>query len=93
MRLIYVVRIVEQIKERQYLLHWFCLVFLVTVCCDIRFLIATVLLERKKSTNLGVLQKVLRVYQRMGHNIAELEFNKTEYPIHMILADNKFQLL
>jgi hypothetical protein len=93
MRLKYVIRIVEQIKERQYLLHGFCLVFLVTVCCDIRFLTATVLMDRKKSTNLGVLQKVLRVYHRMGYNITELKLNETEHPIHMILADNKFHLL
>jgi hypothetical protein len=67
--------------------------FLVTVSRNIRFLTATLLSDRKKSTIMKALQQVFRVYQGRGHRIENVEFLNEEVPVHTILADNEFQAL
>jgi hypothetical protein len=67
--------------------------FLVTVSRNIRFITATLLSDRKKSTIMKALQQVFRVYQGRGHRIENVEFLNEEVPVHTILADNEFQAL
>jgi hypothetical protein len=68
--------------------------FLVTVSRNILFITATVLSDRKKHTIRTALQQVFRIYQGRGHRLDEIEFvEKTETPIHTLLADNEFQML
>ncbi len=67
--------------------------FLITVSRNIKFITATLLIDRRKSTILKAIQKVFRVYQGRGHEVDNVEFTEEEMPIHMILADNEFQTL
>lgn len=67
------------------------LLFLITVCRNIRFVTATLLPDRKKMTIMSALN--LNIYTTRGHIVKEMEFQEGETPIHTILADNEFQAL
>jgi hypothetical protein len=70
------------------------LMFLTTVSGNIKFITATLVLDRKKNTIMGAIQQVLKIYQGKGHLIEDIEFEeKEETPIHTLLADNEFQSL
>ncbi len=69
------------------------LTFLVTVSRDIRFITASVLLDRKKNTIMNAIKQVMKIYQGKGHEIESVEFNVQNNPVHTILVDNEFQTL
>jgi hypothetical protein len=75
------------------LLYFTGLTFLVSVCCDSRFITATMVPDRKKNTILGALKRVLYLYQGRGHKVDSMEFNVDENIVHTVLADNEFQAL
>jgi hypothetical protein len=69
------------------------LLFLITVCRNIRFVTATLLPNRKMMMIMSALNQVLNIYTTRGHIVKEMEFQEGETPIHTILADNEFQAL
>jgi hypothetical protein len=78
------------------LMHFTGLVFLTTVSRNIRFITATLLLDRKKKTIMDALNQVIKIYQGKGHKMDDVEFNEEDEngePIHTLIADNEFQSL
>jgi hypothetical protein len=72
-------------------MHFTGLNFLVTVSRNLRFLTATILLDRKKKTIEQALKQVITVYQGRGHTVHEMKFTEQNKPVHTILADNEFE--
>ncbi len=71
-------------------------IFLKTVSRNVRFITATLLIDRKKKTIMDAFKQVLKIYQGKGHKIQNIEFNKEDEKgesIHSLIADNEFQLL
>jgi hypothetical protein len=76
------------------LMYFTSLSFLITVSRNIKFITATLLNDRKKTTLFNALKQVFRVYQGRGHSVEDIEFqNAEENPIHSMLSDNEFQAL
>jgi hypothetical protein len=77
------------------LMYFTRLTFLTTVSRNIRFITATLLVDRKKKTMFDAIQQVIRIYKGKGHEINGLEFEEDEdvMPIHTVMADNEFQAL
>ena len=78
------------------LMYFIGLIFLTTVCRNIRFITATLLIDRKKKTIMDALKQVLKIYQGKGNKVQNVEFNEEDEigdPIHSLIADNEFQSL
>jgi len=78
------------------LMYFTGLIFLTTVSRNVRFITATLLIDRKKKTIMDAFKQVLKIYQGKGHKIQNIEFNKEDEKgesIHSLIADNEFQLL
>lgn len=73
------------------IMHFTSLNFLVTVSRNLRFLTATILLDRKKKTIEQALKQVINLYRGRGHAVNEMNFTEQNNPIHTILADNEFE--
>lgn len=75
------------------LMNFLGVIFLITVSRDFRFITAMVLCDRKKKTIWSALKQVMSLYQSKGHKIEEVEFSEHENVVHMIPAENEFEML
>ena len=65
--------------------------FLMTTSRNIRFLTATLLLDRRKKTLIQALKQVVNVYKGKGHDVQEINFTEQNNPVHTLLGDNEFE--
>jgi len=67
--------------------------FLVTVSRNIRFITATMLLDRKRKTIVQALTQVFHLYRGKGHDVTDMNFLEQNQPVHTILGDNEFEAI
>lgn len=67
--------------------------FLITVSRNILFLTAMALPDRKKGTIMQAIIQVFKLYQGRGHMVDAVDFTENEIPIHLLFADNEFQVM
>jgi hypothetical protein len=72
-----------------YIMHIMEVSFPVTVIRDIRFIMATVISDRRRKTITEAMNQVINLYNGRGHKIEEMEFSEYRNPIHTVLADNE----
>lgn len=75
------------------LMHFIGVNFLITVSRDVRFITATILYDQKKKIIWNALRQVMNLYRSKGHTVEEVEFTERQQDVHMILADNEFEML